>query len=364
MIQDTGPLRSILTVDMAALSRPGPQKPVPGGSPGQGSVQERAQICRMRIDVAYNGPPAGVQEAARQAVELGFEGLWTSETRHDPFLTLALAAHSCPGLPLGTGVAIALARSPFTLAQSAWDLAQLSQGNFVLGLGSQVKAHVTRRFSMPWDRPVARMREMVAALRAIWAAFEGSQPLRFEGEFYQHTLLTPNFCPPPSRFPAPPIGLAGVGPQMTALAGEVADCLLLHPFTHPTYLRTATAQALERGLRKAGRERSQITVVGSLFAYLEDEQAPRREAAVRDKLGFYGSTPAYHPVLDSLRRPGLGEKLHELSRRGEWKRMGSLIDDELLNCFAVRAPSQEELFARVRERFAGLYDRVVLTVPG
>lgn len=318
----------------------------------------------MQIDLAYSGPPWGVEAAARQALADGYRGLWVSETRHDPFLTLALATRACPDLAIGSGVVIALARSPFTLAQSAWDLAQLSQGKFVLGLGSQVKAHVTRRFSMPWDRPVGRMREMVMALRAIWSAFQTGQPLCFEGEHYRHTLLTPNFSPGPGDFPHIPIGLAAVGPQMTALAGEVADHVLLHPFTHPGYVRAATLEALETGLARAGRSRQDLSVVGSLFGYVEDERSGRLEAAVRDKIAFYGSTPAYRPVLESLGRHGLADRLHELSRRGGWQEMGQQIDAELLDCFRLRAASRPELFSRVRERFGGLYDRVILTLPG
>jgi probable F420-dependent oxidoreductase len=259
---------------------------------------------------------------------------------------------------------VAFARSPFTLAQSAWDLAQLSEGNFLLGLGSQVKAHVTRRFSMPWDRPVGQMREMVGALRAIWDAFQTGGPLRFEGHHYRHTLLTPNFNPGPGRYPEIPIGLAAVGPQMTSLAGEVADAVIFHPFTHPDFLRSCSLPLLLRGLERANRERKNLSIVGTVFAFVEDEHTQRRESAVRDKIGFYGSTPAYREVLETLGRGELGAELHALSRRGDWAGMGERIDDRLLNAFRLRARSREQLFQAVRERYDGLYDRVVLTVPG
>jgi probable F420-dependent oxidoreductase len=318
----------------------------------------------MQIDLAYAGPPLGVEDAARRAVAEGYGGLWTSESKHDPFLTLALASRVCPQLTIGSGIAVALARSPFTLAQSAWDLAQLSEGRFILGLGSQVKAHITKRFSMPWDRPVGQMREMVAALRAIWQAFQSGEPLKFEGKHYRHTLLTPNFSPGPGRYPRIPLGLAAVGPQMTALAGEVADLALLHPFSHPEFVRSTTLAALGQGLERAGRVRASLDLVGTVFAFVDDDHSERRDLAVRQKIAFYGSTPAYHGVLESLGRHRLGPNLHALSRQGAWSDMGQSIDDELMDMFRLRAGTLGELFDKVRHRYAGLYDRVILTVPG
>ena len=317
----------------------------------------------MRIDLAYTGSPLGAEEAARRTLEEGYGGLWTSESKHDPFLTLALASRAAPKLSLGSGIAVATARSPFTLAQSAWDLSLLSSGKFSLGLGSQVKAHVERRFSMPWERPVERMREMVAALRAIWNAFQTGERLCFEGEFFRHTLLTPNFSPGPSPHGLIPIGLAAVGPRMTALAGEVADFVLLHPFTHPVHVRSQTLPQLQKGRERAGRA-ALAEVVGSLFAFPEDDQAERRRETVRQKLAFYGSTPAYRGVWESLGLPELGEQLHRLSRESAWGKMGALIDDGILERFCVTGTDQSDLFENVRERFEGLYDRVILTVPG
>ncbi len=305
----------------------------------------------------------GAEEAARRALDEGYGGLWTSESKHDPFLTLALACRAAPTLSIGSGIAVATARSPFTLAQSAWDLSLLSEGKFSLGLGSQVKAHVERRFSMPWERPVERMREITAALRAIWASFQTGDRLRFEGEFFQHTLLTPNFSPGPSPYGPIPIGLAAVGPRMTALAGEVADFVLLHPFTHQEHVRSRTLPELQRGQERAGRD-SAPEVVGSLFAFLEDEQSKRRRETVRQKLAFYGSTPAYHGVWESLGLTELGRQLHQLSRQGGWGEMGGLIADEILEQFCVTGTDQSELFENVQRRFEGCYDRVILTVPG
>ena len=317
----------------------------------------------MKIDLAYTGPILGAEAAARGALEAGYGGLWASETKHDPFLTLTLASRACPQLEVGTGIAVALARSPYTIAQAAWDLAAISDGKFRLGLGSQVKAHIERRFSMPWHRPVAQMREMIGAIKAIWKSFQSGDKLNFQGEFYRHTLLIPNFNPGPLSTGSIPIGLAAVGPKMTRLAGELADFVILHPFTNVNFLESTTYPALLNGLERGHRQRRELEVVGSLFAFAEDEKAEQHEATVRQKVSFYGSTPAYFGVLEAAGRPELGPRLHTMSKQGQWKEMGVLIDDELLEKFRVRAP-REELFERVRERFQGLYDRVILTVPG
>jgi probable F420-dependent oxidoreductase len=318
----------------------------------------------VRIDLAYTGPPLGAEQAAIQAREAGYGGLWTSESKHDPFLTLALAARSCPDWTIGSGIAVALARSPFTLAQSAWDLAQLSGGNFRLGLGSQVKAHITRRFSMPWRQPVEQMREAVGALRAIWRSFQTGEPLAYQGRHYAHTLLTPNFSPGPSPHHDIPVGLAAVGPRMTSLAGEIADFVLLHPFTGVETIAQSTLPALREGCRRAQRSLHQVEVVATLFAFLEDSQAERREQVVRQKVAFYGSTPAYRSTLVSLGRAELAPRLHALSREGAWQAMAELIDDSLLDAFRVRGRDQQELFRKVRERYRGLCQRAILTVPG
>ena len=317
----------------------------------------------MQIDLAYTGPILGAEQAALQAHREGYGGLWTSETKHDPFLTLALASRACPEMEVGTGIAVALARSPYTIAQSAWDLARISSGRFLLGLGSQVKAHITRRFSMPWHKPVPQMREMIQAIRAIWHSFETGDRLNFQGDYYQHTLLIPNFNPGPLPYGPIPVGLAAVGPHMTKLAGEMADFVILHPFVNVSFLNKVTLPALQKGLSKAGRDRGQLKVVGSLFAFPEGDMADSNEATVRQKIAFYGSTPAYHGVLEALGEGDLGPELHRLSKKGEWKSMAFLITDDLADRFRVRAP-KDQLFEEVRERFRGLYDRVILTVPG
>ena len=317
----------------------------------------------MKIDLAYTGSIVGAEEGAREAESQGYGGLWTSETKHDPFLSLAPVTRACPGLDIGTGIAVALARNPYSVAQAAWDLAALSGGRFRLGLGSQVKAHVTRRFCMPWHNPVDQMRDFIAAVRAVWHSFQTGERLNYKGEFYNHTLLIPNFNPGPLEYPRIPLGLAAVGPRMTRLAGEVADFVILHPFTNVNFVREVTLSALKTGAHRGERDYQELEVVGSLFAFAEGERAEEFEDAVRQKVAFYGSTPAYRGVLEAVGRGELFEPLHSLSKEGKWREMASLIDDSLLDLFRIRAP-RSELFDRVRERFGGLYDRVVLTVPG
>ncbi len=317
----------------------------------------------MQLDVVYTGQLAGVGQAARRADQMKFRGLWVTETQHNPFFQLLRAAEASPTLEVGTAVAIGLARSPFTLAQTAWDLADFSQGRFWLGLGSQVRAHVVKRFSMPWDKPVAQMRELILALRAIWDAFQNGTRLRFEGEYYRHTLLTPFFNPGPIEHPEIPIGLAAVGAKMTALAAELANFVVLHPFTNLTYLDNTTRPALEKGLKAAGRRPDDLVVAGSLFAITgNDEQQQVLEKLVRKQISFYGSTPAYAGVLEAIGQGELHKELHRLSREGEWQTMATLIDDSLMDQFSVRG-SLEELPSLIAAKFEKHYHRVLLSVP-
>ncbi len=247
----------------------------------------------MKVDGGVGGDLIGVADGVRLAESAGYDGAWAAETNQDPFLTLLLAAEHSERIELGTGIAVAFARNPMTLAQSAHDLQRFSGGRFLLGLGSQIKPHITRRFSMEWSHPAARMREMILALRAIWATWNGGAELAFEGEYYTHTLMTPFFTPPPSPHGPPPVYLAAVGPMMTAVAGEVADGLLAHGFTTPEYLRDVTLPALEEGAATAGRTRADISI--SLPAFVvtgESEEATAKAArAVRGQIAFYGIDP-------------------------------------------------------------------------
>ena len=302
-----------------------------------------------------------VPTTARDLEARGYAGVWASEADHDPFLPLLSAGQATTRLQVGTAIAVAFARSPMTLAMTAHDLQRYTRGRFVLGLGSQVKPHVERRFSMPWSPPVERMREYVSALRAIWTAWQDGTRLRFEGEHYRHTLMTPMFSPAAHEWGAPPVHLAAVGPGMTRLAGEVADGLLAHGFTTARYLRERTLPALEEGLAAAGRSREQVTISlpGFVVTGRTDEERAAAAAAVKATIAFYGSTPAYRPVLELHGWSGLADELHALSvgrREDKWTAMRDLVDDEVLGTFAV-VGEPDELGPLVRDRFEGLVDR-------
>ena len=284
--------------------------------------------------------------------------------RHDPFVGLAVAATATERIELGTSIALAFARNPMTTAALADDLQALSGGRLLLGLGTQVKAHITRRFSMPWSHPAPRMREYVGALRAIWDTWHTGAPLDFRGEFYSHTLMTPMFTPQAHGFGPPPVLLAGVGESMTEVAGEVADGFLLHGFTTERYLREVTLPALERGRATAGRTLEGFTVKGSPMVATgrTGAELEKATAGVRSQLAFYGSTPAYRGVLDLHGWGELGDRLHVLSREGRWAEMGPLLDDEVLHAFAVVGPPAE-VGAEVVRRYGDVLDRLTLYAP-
>jgi probable F420-dependent oxidoreductase len=314
----------------------------------------------MKLDCVFHGTLRDAAEAARRYETSGVHGIWSLDTGHNPFMPLLLAAEHTTKLELGTGVAVALARSPMTLAQEAWDLAGFSGGRFMLGLGSQVKAHIVRRFSMPWVQPVAQMREMIGALRAIWNVFQNGGALDFAGDYYKLSLMTPFFSPGPIEKPAPAICLAGVGPKMTELAGEVADGYMLHPFTNTAYFEDVTLPALQRGLAKSGRSRSDFQIVAPAFLILgNDQQQARYEAKVREQIAFYGSTPAYREVLEAIGQGSLADELHKLSRAQQWPQMAGLIPDEVVAAFSLRS-TLGDLAPRLLERFGRHYDRLVV----
>ena len=278
-----------------------------------------------------------------------------------------LAAEHTERTELGTAIAVAFARSPMQLAYTAHDLQAYSGGRFILGLGSQVKPHIERRFGMPWSYPAPRMREFVLALRAIWSAWNDGTRLSFRGDFYQHTLMTPFFSPPPAPGGAPGIFLAAVGEAMTAVAGEVADGLLVHAFTTERYLREVTLPALDRGLAAAGRSRAdaEVSLLAMIATGRSEEEMARAVAGTRAQIAFYGSTPAYRAVLGRHGWAGLGDELNALSRsdRGDkWEAMGGLIDDDVLHAFAVVA-EPAGVAAQIRRRFGGLIDRVLVLRP-
>ncbi|MDA8341625.1 MAG: TIGR03617 family F420-dependent LLM class oxidoreductase [Actinomycetota bacterium] len=318
----------------------------------------------MKIDGGIGFDPGGVAATARELEAAGYAGAWAAETAHDPFLPLVQAAEHTSTLELGTGIAVAFARNPMNLAVLANDLQAMSGGRFMLGLGSQIKPHIEKRFSMPWSHPAPRMRELILAIRAIWAAWAGDAPLAFRGQFYRHTLMTPMFDPGPNPYGNPKIFLAAVGERMTEVAGEVADGLLVHGFTTERYLRDVTLPALERGLLAGGKDRGdvQLSYPGMVVTGTTDEEWELARQGVKAQLAFYGSTPAYRPVLELHGWGDLQTDLNTLSKRGAWTAMADLIGDDVLDAFAVVA-DLDQLPRRILDRFGGLVDRFSFYTP-
>lgn len=309
---------------------------------------------------------ATVADQARQLEDLGFGAIWTQETQHDPFLPLAAAAIVTTRIRLGTSIAVAFPRSPMVLAYTAWDLQKASRGRFILGLGSQVKAHNERRFSVKYESPGPRLREVVLALRAIWAAWQDRTPLDFRGSFYRFDLMTPFFDPGPIEHPRIPIFVAGVNQYMCRMAGEVADGLHVHPFHTPKYLRKYVHPAVEKGLQSSGRARADFSMVSATFAIVGDTEAERSRAAeaVRRQIAFYASTRTYEPVLATHGWERVLPELHRKSLAKDWDGMSSLITDEMLATFAVSG-TLEQIAAQLRDRYAGrLLDRTALYEVG
>ena len=321
----------------------------------------------MKVDGGIGG---NLHDAGRQAKDLeaaGYSGAWTAETSHDPFFPLLLGAEHTETLELGTSIAVAFARNPMTLANIGWDLQAFSKGRFILGLGSQIKPHITKRFSMEWSHPAARMREMIMAIRAIWDTWENGTPLNFRGDFYTHTLMTPFFTPDRADlagFGTPKIFLAGVGELMTEVAGEVCDGFICHGFTTEKYLREVTLPALARGRAKAGKTMEGFEVVGPSFIVTGNNDAEMTQAAAgtRQQIAFYGSTPAYKGVLDIHGWGGLQEELNSLSKQGQWVEMGNLINDEILNTFAV-VGSPEQVAPELKRRYDDVIQRISFYAP-
>jgi probable F420-dependent oxidoreductase len=305
-----------------------------------------------------------MERTVRTSEALGFAGLWTSETKHDAFLPLAIAAGGTRRMDLGTSVAIAFSRSPMEIAQTAWDLQDLSDGRFILGLGTQVKAHITRRFSMPWGRPAARLREYILALRAIWESFQTEGALNFEGEFYSHTLMSPFFNPGPIERPEIPVFIAGVNTRLAHLAGELCDGFHVHPFHSPEYVRQTVKPAIAEGAEQANRDPDQVELATSVFvvAAESEQEASEQRESVRSQLAFYASTPTYSTVLEAHGWQEIGERLGGMAREGEWSEMPALVTDEMLHAFALEA-APDEIGPALRKRYEGLIDRVALYVP-
>jgi probable F420-dependent oxidoreductase len=292
---------------------------------------------------------------------LGYDRAFSFEAKHDPFVPLAVAGEHTTTLELGTAIAIAFARTPMTLANTGWDLQSVTGGRFVLGLGSQIRPHIEQRYSMPWSRPVDRMRELVAGIRAIWDSWQHGTPLRFEGDFYTHTRMIPAFDPGPNPHGPPRILTAGFGPKMTAVAGEVADGFLVHPVNSRRSLLELTVPALEAGARRAGRDPGELEVVCVTIVVTGRDEAEltRSREAVREQLAFYGTTPAYLPVFELHGYGELHPELQRLARESRWQEMAALIDDDLIETIAV-VGEPDEIAPKIVERLAGISESVSL----
>jgi len=314
----------------------------------------------MIIDASL--PPtslAHIPSIAKAAEALGFSALWSTETMHDPFLPGALVAEHTQTLGFGTAVAIAFARSPATLAYTAWDLAQASGGRFILGLGTQVKAHIERRFGMPWPESVVdKLREQIGALHAFWNTWQTGEPLNFRGEYYRLSLMSPFFNPGPIETPHIPIYIAGVNTGLGRLAGEVADGFLVHPFHTPRYLNEVMFPAIEQGLAKSGRSRENVKISVTAFVVTSAEDSE----FVRQQIAFYASTPSYRSVMALHGWDAEAEQLSALAARGKWGEMPGLIDNEMLGTFATVVDASE-LTAALSERYGGVADRLALYLP-
>jgi probable F420-dependent oxidoreductase len=319
----------------------------------------------VKLDVAMlTHDLTSVPDYARKVEALGFDALWSAETQHDPFLPLAVAATVTSRIRLGTSIAVAFPRSPMALAHIGWDLAKASAGRFILGLGSQVKGHNERRFSVKWEAPAPRMREVVLAVRAIWDCWQNGTKLAFKGQHYRFDLMTPFFNPGPIEHPGIPVYIAGVNRHMCRVAGEVCDGLHVHPFNSPKYLREYVQPAVNEGLQAAGKRRQDFTYATSSFVVVgesEPELAQQR-AAVKQQIAFYASTRTYEPVLAAHGWQDIAPQLHRKSVEGDWKGMAELITDEMLDTYAVTGTS-DTIAARLQERYAGLLDRTAFYQP-
>ncbi len=320
----------------------------------------------MKVDTGLpmSTDPRKIADAATEAERQGWDGLLTAETGHDPFFPLLIAAEHTERIELATGIAVAFARNPMIMANIGNDLQAFSQGRCILGLGSQIKAHIEKRFSMPWSHPAARMREFVLAMRAIWASWNDGAKLDFQGDFYRHTLMTPFFNPGPNKYGTPKVFLAAVGEKMTEVAGEVCDGILLHGFTTERYVREVTLPALERGWEAGGKTRDRFEVTGPMFVVTgstEEEMAAARTGTKR-QIGFYGSTPAYRGVLELHGWGDMQTELNRLSKQGEWEAMGDVITDDVLETFAV-VGEPSEIPKLMLARYGDVIDRISLYAP-
>jgi probable F420-dependent oxidoreductase len=312
----------------------------------------------LLIDANLRSSFESVSDTASRAEKAGFSGYWCPEATEDPFTSVALAAQRTSAIQLGTGVAIALSRTPMHVAYAAYNLQRLTGGRFYLGLGSQIRPHIQNRFSMPWSRPAARMRDFVGALHAVWDAWDNGTRLAYRGEFYTHTLMTPEFTPEMNPFGRPQVYMAAVGPVMLRVCGEVADGLVVHPFATRAYINDFILPAVSEGRTLSGKSMEGFSLSLVSFIALNDVDL----AAARDRIAFYASTPAYRPVLELHGYEDLQEELNKLSKLGRWDDMSHLIDDNLLSLMCLSG-TPKEVAAQLRSQYGSIAQRVTLHRP-
>ncbi len=314
----------------------------------------------MKFDAAL--PITGLKDVpaiAKAAEEIGFAALWTQETQHDPFLPCALIAEHTARLHFGTAIAVSFARSPANLAYTAWDLAAQSGGRFMLGLGTQVKAHIERRFGQAWPESVTnKLREQIQVLRAFWDCWQYGMKLNFRGEYYKITLMSPFFNPGAIEHPNIPIYIAGVNTGLAKLAGELCSGFHVHPFHSVSYLKEVMLPAIEEGATKNNRKRADISVSVTAFV----ATTPEEMNFARAQISFYASTPSYRPVMDLHGWAGVAEQLSAHAAKGEWMEMPMLITDEMLHEFAV-VTDEDKLADELKKRYTGIADRLTLYTP-
>ena len=315
----------------------------------------------MKFDYIFpNLSPTKAPEMARRAARIGYDGFFTAETGHEPFLPMCLASQAEPGLEVGTAITLAFPRSPMVMAQLAWDMQIVAGGKFILGLGTQIKPHITRRFSTEWSHPTARLRDYIGAVRAVWDCFQNGTALRYQGDFYQLTLMTPFFNPGPNDLPQIPVYIAGVGPLLSRLAGEICDGFHVHPFHTTKYLDELVIPAIAEGAGRTGRTTDDIKLATPVFVVTgrDSQEMKQMIRPVKEQIAFYASTPSYKPVLD-IHGWDFGPTLRAMSKRGQWRQMADVIPDEVVHEVAVVAPLSD-LADRLIARYKGRTHRIFI----
>lgn len=320
----------------------------------------------MKFDVTLFADDLNkMPDLTRRVEDMGFDGLWTAEAQHNPFLPLSLAAYASKRLELGTSIAVAFPRSPMVTAQIAWDLAAQSDGRFILGLGTQIAVHIVKRFSAQWDgKPVSQLRDYVLSMRKIWHSFQNESGLRYRGKHYSFGVLPPFFNPGPIKHPDIPVYVAGVGPALCKLGGELADGFHVHPFHTTKYLREVIRPAIEEGAARTERSIDDVSLTCAIFVVTgrNEEELQKNTMEIKSQIGFYASTPSYQRVLELHGWGDFGERMNRMTKENKWHDMWKEVPDEVLHEFAVVAPPDELPYA-MRERYDGLLDRIAYYFP-